>query len=210
MNRLEPVVLVGPSYPFRGGIAHYNACLFDALAQTCPVTLIGFTRLYPDRWFPGRCQFDTGESGFEVPCERIINPLNPVSWWRAFRRIRAGAPRMIVLHWWHPFFAPCLGTLAHLLRRFTGAKILFIVHNVLPHEPMPAQGFLTRYALSAAHRLIVHTHSQRKAVQNLAPRAEVALMPHPVYDQFRSRGVTREAARAELGVDGFVMLFFVR
>ena len=38
------VTLVGPSYPFRGGIAQYTTMLFNALAETCQVSLVGFTR----------------------------------------------------------------------------------------------------------------------------------------------------------------------
>lgn len=208
MIQPDPVVLVGPSHPYRGGIAHYNARLYDALAPTCRVTVIGFTRLYPERWFPGRTQFDESENGFEVPGERVIDPLNPLSWWRAFCLIRAREPGLIVLHWWHPFFAPCLGSLARLLRRFTRSKVLFIVHNVLPHEPLRGQRLLARYALSAAHRLIVHAGPQHEAVRKLAPRARIQVQPHPVYDQFRNRGATRESARAQLGVDGVVLLFF--
>ena len=204
----DHVVLVGPSHPYRGGIAHYNARLYDALAPTCRVTLVNFTRLYPERWFPGRTQFDASESGFAVPSERVIDPLNPLSWWRAFLNIRARAPGLVVLHWWHPFFAPGLGSLAHLLRRFTDSRILFIVHNVFPHEPIRGQRLLARYALSAAHRLIVHAGPQHEAVRDLAPRARIQVQPHPVYDQFRKRGVTRKAAREQLGVDGFVLLFF--
>lgn len=208
MSRANHVVLVGPSHPYRGGIAHYNSRLYGALAATRQVTLMGFTRLYPERWFPGSSQLDNSAIAFEVPAERILDPLNPLSWWRAFRRIQASKAPMIVLHWWHPFFAPCMGSLAHLLRRFSRSKIAYIVHNVLPHESVPGQRLLTRYALTAAHRLIVHSASQRNAVRALAPRAEVVVHAHPVYDQFRRRGITREAARLKLGLDGYVLLFF--
>ena len=45
--------LIGPSYPFRGGISHYNTRLAIELAKEYEVHSVNFSRLYPDFLFPG-------------------------------------------------------------------------------------------------------------------------------------------------------------
>lgn len=202
------VTLVGPAHPFRGGIAHHTAMLYRALESSRRVSRIGFVRLYPAAWFPGTTQLDRSEAAFEVPGERVIAPLNPISWLRAFWRLTRQPTELVIFQWWHPFFGPCLGCIGHLVRRFTRRRIVFICHNVTPHERHRADRALTRFALSCAHRLVVHAESQRKEVQRLLPRAEVACHPHPAYDQFQLRGLSQRQARDELAVDGRVLLFF--
>ena len=61
------VVLVGPSHPLRGGIAHYTEMLHRALSRRFDVELIGFRRQYPDFVFPGRTQFDESERRTAIP-----------------------------------------------------------------------------------------------------------------------------------------------
>ncbi len=202
------VTLVGPAHPFRGGIAHHTAMLYRALESSRRVSRIGFVRLYPAAWFPGTTQLDRSEAAFEVPGERVIAPLNPISWLRAFWRLTRQPTELVIFQWWHPFFGPCLGCIGHLVRAFTRCKIVFICHNVTPHERHRADRALTRFALSCAHRLIVHAESQRTEAQRLLPHAEIVCHPHPPYDQFRLRGLSQRQARAELGLDGRVLLFF--
>ena len=104
--------ILGPTYPHRGGIAHYTTLLAEALHRRHDLSIVSFRRLYPGFLFPGTTQFDTSEAAIKppVPPEPILDSLNPLSWARAGARLRALAPDFVVVPWWHPFFGPSLGS----------------------------------------------------------------------------------------------------
>lgn len=207
-KKKEGVILVGPAYPFRGGIAHYTTQLCEALKRTHSVALINFTRQYPSLFFPGMTQMDTSQTAFRVESERLLNPINPFSWVKAFVRIKALRSPLVVFQWWHPFFGMCFGTLCRLLRCFTTQKPIFICHNILPHESHWADWLLTRFALSRAEKLIVHSHLDQKQAEYMFPHVRVMSNPHPAYNQFLLQGLSQSEARRKLSLEGPVLLFF--
>ncbi|GIV25682.1 MAG: hypothetical protein KatS3mg026_1374 [Bacteroidia bacterium] len=55
------IALVGPAYPFRGGLAAFNERLAaELLAQGHQVRLFTFTVQYPAWLFPGKTQYREG------------------------------------------------------------------------------------------------------------------------------------------------------
>ena len=52
------IVLIGPTYPFRGGIAHYTTLLEKALRKDNDLLFISFIRQYPKILFPGKSDRD--------------------------------------------------------------------------------------------------------------------------------------------------------
>ncbi len=202
------IALVAPGVPFRGGIAHHAAMLFKALERHHDPTLIGFRRQYPALFFPGKTQLDESHVTFAIDAERILDPLNPLSWWTAFRRIKRQDPRVLVFEWWHPSFGLCYGVLTVLVRLFSRQRIVFICHNLLPHERHFADRLLTRFALAGAHRVVCHAEHLREQALRWMPNKDIVVRPHPLYDQFRLSELTQSEARARLGVSGNVLLFF--
>lgn len=202
------VILVGPAYPFRGGIAHYTTQLYRVLKKTHPVALINFTRQYPSLFFPGTTQMDTSQIAFRVESERLLNPINPFSWIKTFARIKALRSPLVVFQWWHPFMGMCFGTLCRLLRCFTTQKPIFICHNILPHEAHWTDRLLIRYALSRAELLIVHSQLDQKQAEGMFPRVRVISNPHPAYDQFHCQSLSQNEAQTSLVVEGRVLLCF--
>ena len=47
MEKLENIVLIGPVYPYKGGIAHYTGLLYKNLSQKYHVTAISYKLQYP-------------------------------------------------------------------------------------------------------------------------------------------------------------------
>jgi glycosyltransferase involved in cell wall biosynthesis len=202
------ITLVGLAYPFRGGISHYTTMLFQALEKDHHVSLINFARQYPSLLFPGKTQLDQSRIAFIAPSERIIDPLNPISWLRAFVKIKGQRSDLVVFQWWHPFFGLCLGTIGHLLRLLTRQRIVFICHNVIPHEGHGMDRLLTRYALASAHKLVVHAEKEKERARKFLPHAKIVSHPHPIYEQFRIKGLSQRQAQARLSVKGRTLLFF--
>lgn len=207
------ISVVGPTYPYRGGIAHYTTLLVRHLRQaghTAP--LYSFTRQYPRWLFPGKTDKDPSSTPLRVDCEYILDPMNPITWLRLVQRVRADNPDLLVLQWWVPYWTPCLATIAHMIRRETRTKIAIICHNVMPHE---GGGFFDRrLALTVLRRgdaLIVHSEQDRYKLLALLPEAHVFKAQIPSYGELVHQvdEAGASALRRELGLpEGTPILLF--
>ena len=101
------IALIGPTYPFRGGIAHYTTLLCRALREAHEVRFISFKRQYPQSLFPGKSDRDTSEKPIRVDdADYVIDSMNPLTWWLASRELERYEPAKIVLPWWVAFWSP--------------------------------------------------------------------------------------------------------
>jgi glycosyltransferase involved in cell wall biosynthesis len=202
--------LLGPVYPYRGGIAHYTTLLYQALcARGHEVGLYSFKRQYPRWLFPGRTDREPGDLRLEIECEYTLDSLNPFTWWSTACAIRAQQPDMLILQWWVPFFAPVWNLLARVVRR-GGIKVTFICHNVLPHEQHPWDVWLARWTLGLGDGFVVQSQDERARLLALWPGRLVEVVPTPIFDMFATRAVSRDEARRQLGMPqgAPVLLFF--
>jgi glycosyltransferase involved in cell wall biosynthesis len=209
-QRSYPVAVLGPFHPYRGGIAHHTTLLARTLAESHPVLGVNFTRLYPGFLFPGRTQYDASGAALHaegVQVVRLLDSIGPHTWWRTAGAIRSSGARLLVLQWWHPFFAPAYASVARLVRR-AGVRVVALCHNVLPHEASRLDGALVRLGLGAADAFIVQSETDREAIARLLPERPCRLTPHPAYTFFAAGATGRDAARRQLGLDGNVVLFF--
>ena len=72
------IVIIGPSYPFRGGIAAFSDRLAKALQdEGADVTLFTFSLQYPKFLFPGKSQFSEDPQPKHLNVVRCINSINP-------------------------------------------------------------------------------------------------------------------------------------
>jgi glycosyltransferase involved in cell wall biosynthesis len=206
------VALLGPTHPYRGGIAHYTTLLARAFAARHDVAMVSFTRLYPGFLFPGATQFDASGEAIAppAPAARVVDSLLPWTWLRAGRMLRRLAPDLLVVPWWHPFFGPSLGTAARAARPrgAAGPKRVFLCHNVEPHEPAPGLRALAAYGLGAADGFLVHARSEAARLARYAGTRPVRVHPHPSYEVFHAAAPDRERARAALDARGKTILFF--
>lgn len=201
------IVLVGPTYPLRGGIARYGTHLLGALHERHECLGVGFKKLYPSLLFPGEGQAELGEipaSGAKaLP---LLHYGNPFTWHGVLNRIRRVSPSCVVLTWWVPFWAVHIGWLGRRLSRV--CPVIFLCHNVLPHESRWWDARITRWALKAAHRFIVHSDDNRQELLNWFPEARVIRREHPIYYSNARPNISRDEARRKLGVKGRMLLFF--
>jgi glycosyltransferase involved in cell wall biosynthesis len=194
------IVIAGTAYPLRGGIAHFNALLEKHLRKRHSVSTVTFSRQYPSVFFPGKTQEETGGSTADAaPAPQIIDSINPFNWFRAARTISKLKPDLLIFKYWMPFFAPCFGTIARLVKKRTGAKVLYICDNVIPHERRPGDIALTRYAFAAGDYFIVQSDAVEKDLRGLFPGAVYRKVPHPVYENFGAV-LPKLQAREQLGI----------
>jgi glycosyltransferase involved in cell wall biosynthesis len=129
----------------------------------------------------------------------ILTAWNPISWLRAFKRVKAQSPEVIIFQWWQPFFGLVVGTLARFFR-LSRLPVVIECHNIFPHEGNPLDGLLTRFGLSTADHLITHSNKDREDLLSVIPGKRVSVYPLPILDEFaNSRGADRS---------GRTLLFF--
>lgn len=203
-------VLLGPTYPFRGGISHYNTILYQELAKTHEVTLLSLTKQYPSLLFPGKTQVDESGEAFDVQNERILAPLSPRSWRRTIRRVREINPDLAVFQWWHPFFGPAFGSVARgLAKGSSPIPTCFVCHNVQPHESSFVDTKLSRYAFSPISTFLVHSQLDRENLESICPGRPTRVTPHPTYSAFKDgEALERGEARKSLGLNGKPTLLY--
>ena len=204
------ITLLGPFWPYRGGIAHFNAGLARALIEGGhDVRTVTFRRQYPDRLFPGQTQLEPGPSPPGVPrAPARLDTLNPQTWTRTADRIADEGAEVVVFPYWMPLMAPMWGVVVRRLRR-RGVTVLALVHNAIPHERKPGDLVLGRFALGRADGLLALSSRVAADLDRLGVTASVRTVPHPVYDGF-GPAPPRPDARERLGLpdEAPVFLFF--
>lgn len=206
------VALVGPVYPYRGGIAHYTTMLYRALQeQGHDVLMVSFKRQYPRWLYPGRSDKDPSKKPLIVEDAKYwIDSLNPITWLTTFWRILRYRPDVLVLQWWTTFWSPVWFTLGILNHLFLRRPLVFICHNVLPHEVRRWDPWLARMVLRWGTRFIVQSDEERNRLLFLLPKAQATVVSLPVFDMFVRDRVPKEEARRRLGLplNVPVLLFF--
>lgn len=183
------ICLIGPTYPYRGGIAQHTTLLAKQLRQdeAIDLLLISFSKQYPRWLFPGKTDIDPTEMPVQTDAEYLLNPLNPLSWWRTWRRVVRWQPDTVLFAWWHPFFAPAWATLTRTIRASRpAAKLLAICHNVMPHEDgtgwrKTVIRWLVKMTLAGFDGYILHSEREADILRELIPQAEVVVTPMPTY-----------------------------
>lgn len=201
------IVLIGPVYPYKGGISHYTGLLCRALRQKHEVIMVSYKMQYP-RFLFKKEQKDYSNKSFQVDDTKYwIHTANPINLFLAARRIRKLRPDAVILQWWHPYFAPCYRIIATLLGEI---PLLITCHNVFPHERFPLDRFLTRMVLKRADGYIVQSHLDEKDLLTVKPDANYVVTPHPTYNAFKMKNMSRAEARELLAVghDSPMLLFF--
>ena len=187
-------------YPYRGGIAQFNAHLYVALREKHTVKAFNFTRQYPDFLFPGKTQYVTPEDkATPVESIRILDSINPLTWSRTAREILRWKPDLVVFSYWMSFFAVSLGQVAATLRR-KGIPTVSVVHNAIPHEPKFFDKPLARRFFKKNDLLVSMCDTVTADIRSLYPDARIVQQPHPVYDHFGQKQ-EKLAAQAALGLD---------
>jgi glycosyltransferase involved in cell wall biosynthesis len=170
-----------------------------------------FTRQYPQFLFPGKTQY-VNESDIDrgINAERVLDSVNPLTFSPAAGIICKFSPDIILISYWMPFFAFSLGRVARLLKKLCPrAKIVSVMHNVIPPEKRPGDELLTRFYLKQNTGFAVLNDKSKDDLLRLKPYAKCIVLPHPLYDHYGNK-ILKSEARAKLGVpaDKKVLLFF--
>jgi glycosyltransferase involved in cell wall biosynthesis len=208
------ICVVGPTYPYRGGIAHYTTLLVKHLREAGHwAKLYSFTRQYPRWLFPGKTDKDPSTEPLRIDCDYVLDPVNPITWWQLYRKVRADNPDVLLLQWWVPYWTPCLTMISRWIKHNTNIRIVYICHNVVPHD---GGGTLDRrLAMTVLRRgdaFIVHSEQDRYRLLALLPHAQVVKAFLPTYAEVVNQRDTTstEMLRRQFGLPDHrpTLLFF--
>ena len=204
----KKIIILGPAHPLRGGIAAFNERLAEALMEEGHlVTILTFSFQYPGFLFPGKTQYSTDPPPVRLHIIRMVHSLNPFNWFRVASFIRKSKPDLLILRFWIPFMAPCLGTIARLVKT-SRIRITGLLDNVIPHEKRPGDTLLIRYFVSACDDFMTMSKQVSAELRQFSDKP-LRYSPHPVYDQYGPM-IERVAACHSLGLDPHsrYLLFF--
>lgn len=198
---MKTIKIIGPAYPYRGGIATTNERLAqEFVSMGFKVEIETFTVQYPSFLFPGKTQYNLKPAPQNLSIQRTINSINPLSWISVGNRIRKEKPDLVIIRYWLPFMAPALGTIAGLIRGNRHTKISCLADNIIPHEHRPGDRMLTSYFISRIDGLIAMSKSVLADAQSFRSNLPVGFCPHPIFDNYGER-LSFELAKEKLKLD---------
>lgn len=208
MNK-KNIAMLGPVYPYKGGIAHYTALMYKQLKKHNSVTMFSYSVQYPKFLYPGGEQKDFKNDTFKLEnVEYLLNTVNPISCIRTAKAINKIKPDLLIIQWWHPFFAFSYYILCKFLNN--KIKILFVCHNVFPHESFPLVKQLTKKVLKQGDMYIVQSKIDERNLKKLFESPHYVRTVHPTYNAFKKQNLTKSDARKLLNIeeDENILLFF--
>jgi glycosyltransferase involved in cell wall biosynthesis len=204
------IIIMGPGYPLRGGLATFDHRLAkEFISKGYHCSIYSYALQYPSILFPGSTQYssDPAPEGLEIFSK--INSVNPLNWIRVGRELKKLRPDILVVRYWLPFMAPSLGTILRCVQQNKHTKIIAITDNILPHEKRLFDKALTKYFLKSCDAFITMSERVMEDLRKFEKNKPAIRVFHPLYDNF-GEPVSKETARQRLGInkDDRVILFF--
>jgi glycosyltransferase involved in cell wall biosynthesis len=210
------VVIIGPAWPLRGGLASFDQRLCKAFQEeghAC--SIYSFSLQYPGFLFPGTTQYSSDPPPPGIEIEAAINSVNPFNWLITGSRLKKMAPDLVVVRFWLPFMGPALGTILRRIRKNRKTRILSITDNILPHEKRPGDRVFTKYFLRSCDAFVTMSDAVMDDLRTFEKSKPARRVIHPLYDNF-GEIISRSAARRflneqkhlNIGADEKIILFF--
>ena len=203
----DKIILIGPVYPYKGGISHYTGLMYRALSKVYDVEMLSYKFQYPKLLYKKE-QRDYSNDTFKIEnTNYAIHTANPFNWIKTAKYINKQQPKMVVIQWWHPYFAPCYWLLCKLIK---STKILFVCHNVFPHERFPMDRLLAKMTLRQGDCYIVQSKMDADDLQTIIENPVYKQTVHPTYNAFKIEDMSKEEGRKRLNIDTNkkLLLFF--
>lgn len=206
---VNKLVIIGPAWPLRGGLSAFDEKLATQFTEKGIQTRIDtFSLQYPSILFPGKSQYTTDPKPNNVNIEVCINSINPFNWIKIGLKLYLEKPDLIIVRFWIPFLAPCLGTILKIAKKNKHTKVISIVDNMIPHEKRIGDRLLTAYFVKTVDGFIAMSEKVKNDIKIFSHKP-VSISPHPIFNHFGDP-ITKFEARLQLGLpqEDKIILFF--
>lgn len=195
------ITILGSAHPLRGGLAAYNERLArEFMYEKDEVTIETFSLQYPEFLFPGTTQYSSLPKPADLTIHVTINSINPFNWIKTGLKIKRQRPDILVVKFWLPFMAPCLGTICRIIRRNQHTRIISILDNIIPHERRIGDTFFTKYFVNSVDAFIAMSDSVYNDLSVFDQTKPRLLNPHPLFDNY-GEAVDKISAIQKLNLD---------
>lgn len=158
----QKIIIIGPAYPLKGGLASFNERLARQFQlEGFDTAIYTFSLQYPNFLFPGTTQYSTESSPSDISIKVCINSINPFNWLKIGNQLKDLKPDIIVVRYWLPFMGPCLGTILRRVKKNKFTKIITIADNVIPHEKRIGDTQFTRYFIKPVDAFVTMSQKVR-------------------------------------------------
>jgi glycosyltransferase involved in cell wall biosynthesis len=210
------VIIIGPAWPLRGGLASFDQRLCQAFINEGHLcSIYSFSLQYPGFLFPGKTQISPDPPPENMEIHTTINSINPFNWLFTGNRLKKKVPDLIVVRYWLPFMGPALGSILRRVRKNRKTKIIAITDNILPHEKRPGDRIFTKYFLKSCDAFITMSDGVMHDLRGFEKLKPAIRVIHPLYDNFGeiiskndARKYLREKLNLNVGNDDKIILFF--
>src|SRR5690606_15789020 len=145
------------------------------------VDIYSFSLQYPNILFPGKSQYTEEPAPIGLSIFLKVNSINPLNWIKVGREVKKAEYDLLIVRYWMPFFALCLGTIQRIVHKNKKTKIVCIADNIVPHERRWGDINLTRYFLQAVDGCITMSKTVLDDLKQIAPGIPAQCTPHPLY-----------------------------
>ena len=202
------IVIVGVAPPYRGGISLHNALLFKHLSKNHNVICYNFIRQYPYFLFPGKTQYEVGKSALSIPSKRILDSINPLTWYKTANQIIIDKPDLVIFRSWNTFFCIMFRyILTRIKKNHSTLKSMVICDNILPHENFFLDKFLMKIFLKKMDLYIVQSSIVENELLSIVPNAKYLKLFHPIYNVFGSI-LNKDNIKKELKINAKYIILF--
>ncbi|MEI6652432.1 MAG: glycosyltransferase family 4 protein [Chlorobiaceae bacterium] len=193
------IAFISPFFPLKGGIARFSGLLADAFREQRgdDVVPLAFRALFPN--------FITKGAEAPLPEKVRLVLFNPFSWLETVRCIRSLKPDIVLVAYWTGLLAP----LCFVVRRFTGIKMVVLLHNLSSHESFFIEPLMQRLLAASADGVLTLSGAVSQEVKAAMPKIPLLKLFHPVYEPEGSQPLVVDARKAlNLDIHSPVLLFF--
>jgi glycosyltransferase involved in cell wall biosynthesis len=208
MRVKKKVLLLGPAYPYRGGIADTQNYLAQNLSRLGHKVLVyTFKYQYPKLLFPGKTQYSSVPMPKGIDIKRKIHSINPVNWIKISNEINHYDPDIVLFRYWTPFLAPCWICIAKRLS--SKIKKIALVDNWIPHDKKPWDKTMNDLFGKTMDAFVTLSNTVAKEIMEDKSKTPIWSGFHPIADDL-PKIISKAEARKKLGwsKEKNIVLFF--
>ncbi len=202
------IVVIGPYFPYRGGISDTNQELCENLQKLGhSVIVFTFSLQYPSIFFPGKTQLSSKSKSPIIKGKRIINSLSPFNWISTVKKINNIDPDMLISCYWTPYMAPCFSFINRLINK--KIKKIGLIHNAFPHENNLLQKNLLKFYLNSIDKHITFSKNVTNQINKIYNVKNGITLFLPVPKKF-GEPINKNLSKEKLNLckDSIYILFF--
>lgn len=160
------VAVLGPIFPFEGGIVQHTSNISKALKEDHQVDVFSWYSQYPKKLYKHHPELKKDE-------QYALSWCNGLSWLKMAQKLKTYDK--VIIPWTSPFHVAPFSLFALILKD----KLVVHVHNLFPHEKMPLQRLLTKQFFKLVFNVVCHADSIKEGLREIGYSKKINVIPHP-------------------------------